>query len=294
MDPINQNPVVQTNGGSKKGLYILIGVLALIIIGFVVYAVSGSTRNVGVGGINAEVTKKLDGSTTVKSDYGTMTTGTNELPENWPSDAPTYKNATITASMALDPKYSGQEGSTVAFTTNDSLDSVISFYKSELVSKGWAMVGNSTTMGASTVLSARKDTRMLSVVITNGSKISVAVSISVMPDSLNKALNNQQSNQIPNPTSNDDQSKSVLSSMRAQAELYYDSNSNSYKGYCGSKGENGAYVLAIKLPQGSVYKCNDASTSWAAGVQIGIGAWCVDSSGFAGNTTSVPKATSCK
>jgi hypothetical protein len=89
--------------------------------------------------------------------------------------------------------------------------------------------------------------------------------------------------------------KSLLASMRAQAEIFYDSNSNSYKGFCTSRGQNGAYTLAVQLPNNTNYKCYDSNTSWAAGAQlIEKGYYCVDSTGFSDDTNSIAKSTSCK
>lgn len=88
--------------------------------------------------------------------------------------------------------------------------------------------------------------------------------------------------------------KSILSSMRAQAELYFDSSKYVYKGFCSSKGQYGAYNLAITLPENSVYKCNDSATSWAAGVKISNGGyWCSDSTGNSSESKTLPTGTSC-
>lgn len=293
MDPINQNPMNQPvqpvqvqHHSSKKGLYIIIAILVLIILAFLFRGSLGFTRSYNVAGINGEVTKNLDGTTTVKSDYGTMTTA-NTMPANWPSDAPTYKNATITSSMVIDPTYSGTSGSTLTFTTSDTPQTVVDFYKTQLAAEGWTVMGNGSTMGAMTVLSARKDSRMLSLGVTNGSKVNVTVSITTIP---NTTSNSQSA--ITGGT--DSQKKSILSEMRAQGELFYATNSNSYKGYCGSKGQNGAYQLAVKLPPGTNYKCNDSSSAWAAGADISAGgSWCVDASGYTGQAKSVPTGTSC-
>lgn len=262
----------QTSGGSKKGLYIVIGILVLVILGFLMRDSLGFTRKYEVGGMNGEVTKKIDGSTTVKSDYGTVT-NSNTVPENWPSDVPTYSNSTITGSVALDPTYSKISGTTLMFTTSDNVESVLAFYNKELIKNGWSITGSgSTTVGASTMLSAKKDSRMISLVITNGSKINVTLSVSNIP---NSAINT-----TPIAESKDSQLKSNLSNMRAQGELYYDKHSNSYKGFCNSIGMN--------------FTCNDTSASWSAGAQLTTGVWCVDSTGFTGSINSLPKGTSCK
>lgn len=190
MDPINQ-----TGGKSNKGLYIAIGVLVLILV--VVLLKGSMTQKVNVGGYNAEYSKNFDGSTTVKSDYGTVTTGGNRLPDNWPSDAPIYKNAVITNSVALDPTYTGTTGSNVMFTTTDSIPMITDFYKNELASNGWKVLNQGTTMGANTIISAMKDSRTFTAVIMNGSTIKVMVTIGSQATKSPTAPN-PQSTTIPN------------------------------------------------------------------------------------------------
>jgi len=87
--------------------------------------------------------------------------------------------------------------------------------------------------------------------------------------------------------------KSLHYSMRAQAESFYDSNNNSYKGFCTSKGGNGAYALAIQLPPNTVYKCGDSVTTWASWSKLSTGDYfCVDSRGTAAES-AIPQNTSC-
>ncbi len=89
--------------------------------------------------------------------------------------------------------------------------------------------------------------------------------------------------------------KSTLSSMRAQAELFYDNNGYSYKGFCSSKGQYGADILFKELPSNTTYKCNDSDMSWAAWSQLSTGEYlCVDSTGLSNSVTVLPKGTSCK
>jgi hypothetical protein len=166
MDPVEETSVVSSNGGSKKGLYIVIGILVLIILGFLFRDSLGFSRKVSVGGMEGQVTKKLDGSTTYTNDYGTITTGTNRLPDGWPSDAPMYKNATITGTVSSKMQ-TGLDGLSVTFTTTDSLQTVLDFYKKELVANGWTGVGQSTTMGNVTVLSSKKGNQIFGITVLN-------------------------------------------------------------------------------------------------------------------------------
>jgi hypothetical protein len=88
--------------------------------------------------------------------------------------------------------------------------------------------------------------------------------------------------------------KSILSSMRGTAELFYDTNKSIYKGFCVSKGEYGAYSLAIKLPKNTIYKCNDSNTEWAAWAKLPNDEyWCVDSAGLSESSKIIPKGTYC-
>jgi hypothetical protein len=92
----------------------------------------------------------------------------------------------------------------------------------------------------------------------------------------------------------DDLVKSILISMRSQSEVFYTGNKNAYKGFCVSKNNDGAYHLAITLPKGSIYKCNDSVTEWAAGVKLSDGKyWCNDSKNFNNYSSVIPKGTSC-
>ncbi len=103
---------------------------------------------------------------------------------------------------------------------------------------------------------------------------------------------------IPPPESGpanpeDAQKMSIHSTMRAQAEIFYEA-SNSYKGFCGSKGQYGAYVMAITLPKGTEYKCMDSATAWASWSKLSDGKYvCVDSTGAINSKASLPKGTFC-
>ncbi|MDE2030918.1 MAG: hypothetical protein KGI58_01510 [Patescibacteria group bacterium] len=83
--------------------------------------------------------------------------------------------------------------------------------------------------------------------------------------------------------SRDASMESIISNMRAQAELFYNAN-NTYKGFCTSRSQNGAYTLAVTLPQNTVYKCNDSSNEWASWAKLSTNSyWCADSTGFSGS-----------
>lgn len=165
MDPINQK-----SGGGNKMLYIIIGILLIIIIAFLMRGSFGS-RSMNINGMNVDVDKKMDGSTTIKSDYGTTTINQNKLPENWPKDVPVYSNATITTAGETSAQ-AGVEGMQVIFDTSDSVQAILDFYKNGLTSSGWTstLPGKAITgsqVGGMTVLSAKKDQRNINIGITS-------------------------------------------------------------------------------------------------------------------------------
>ncbi len=92
--------------------------------------------------------------------------------------------------------------------------------------------------------------------------------------------------------------QSELSNMRAQAELYYSNNSNSY----GSAATCSAGMFAAATPglatlvagaQGNAkggatgMNCQSASTTWAVAATTSSGVWCVDSTGKSASSTGI-------
>ena len=165
--PVKNN---QDNKSSKKGVYIIIGIVVIIIIGWV--AKSSMRAVTGV-----DVDRNFDGSATYSNDEGSVTVGSNKLPDNWPSDAPKYANATIQYSGSSNPQ-TGAEGASVMFLTSDSVQKVVDFYKRELVSNGWT-IEQTATVGPSTVLFAKKDDRTFGVYITDTGSGQVSVTIGI-------------------------------------------------------------------------------------------------------------------
>ncbi len=76
--------------------------------------------------------------------------------------------------------------------------------------------------------------------------------------------------------------KANLTNLRAQAELYYDSNGNSYAGVCtGAGGIASGHTAANSAGNGGGV-CNDSAAAWAADATYKSDAskfWCVDSTG---------------
>ncbi len=88
--------------------------------------------------------------------------------------------------------------------------------------------------------------------------------------------------------------KATLSSMRAQAELFYDSHSYSYSGFCLSKELKDARVY-VEQQGGTGFICKDSPTKYSIGTKFpqNSGNWCVDSTGASKATTTLPVGTAC-
>jgi hypothetical protein len=89
--------------------------------------------------------------------------------------------------------------------------------------------------------------------------------------------------------------KADLSNLRAQAELFYDSNNfNTYSGFCTSK-ELKTARKNIEDNGGTGFVCKDGTTKYAIGVKLPStpGYWCVDSTGVSNATTTLPISTVC-
>lgn len=114
-------------------------------------------------GDDAEVEMNDDGTMEVRTDEGTAMLG-DELPKDWPEDAPIYAGATIEYSATVNP-VSGESGSAVVFSTDAKASDVEAYYQKELVAEGWKM---EATMqgGGTTILSATKGARTISLAIT--------------------------------------------------------------------------------------------------------------------------------
>ena len=163
----------QVSSPSKKKLYlIIIGIIAILLVGWL------SMKGVGPSITGVDVDRNINGSTTYSNDEGSVTVGGNKMPDDWPGDAPKYENASIQYSGSSNPQ-TGEAGSTVSFTTSDSAEIVVNFYKKELTSNGWT-VEQTATMGASTILAAKKDTRTFAVYIIDSGNGQVSVTASVV------------------------------------------------------------------------------------------------------------------
>lgn len=161
-----EQDTAQTVSGPKKSKKGLIIVIIIVLLGIWLL-----TR--GRGGIVApgvDVDRNLDGSATYSNNEGSVTVGGGSLPDNWPSDAPTYADAKIQYSGSSNPQ-TGEKGAVVMFTTSDSATKVADFYKKELASSGWTIEGTANINGA-TVISAKKDSRTFGAQIVEANGLS--------------------------------------------------------------------------------------------------------------------------
>jgi prepilin-type N-terminal cleavage/methylation domain-containing protein len=99
----------------------------------------------------------------------------------------------------------------------------------------------------------------------------------------------------------DASAKGSMSSIRAAAEIYYDTNNVSYDGVCNDTDVLGL-IAAAERQTSATAECNSDPESFAATIELNTNAFfCVDSTGFAGDfdalgnaVTSQGGATSCQ
>jgi|SRR3989344_2988291 len=181
MDNIPEAP----KSGKKTLWIVLLVILVLLIIGgFVVTRVIGA---IGRKVIETAIEKGTEGDAdvnfsngevTIQSDKGSVTYGSTKLPDDWPADVPVYPSAMIGFSGSSLGTEDTKMTAMIQSVTEDSVESVMNFYKKEIVSKGWKITGTQATAGTSVIV-AEKDTRALAIqVVTDGSSGS-SITISV-------------------------------------------------------------------------------------------------------------------
>lgn len=106
-----------------------------------------------------------DGTVHVETSEGTYDAGSNTLPTDWPSDAPTYPGAEIQYSASMNPT-TGKQGAMVVLQTSESAEKVLAYYKTQLQSQGWSIEGTMSA-GGSTTLAAKKGERVLSLIVSD-------------------------------------------------------------------------------------------------------------------------------
>ena len=82
--------------------------------------------------------------------------------------------------------------------------------------------------------------------------------------------------------------KSDINNARAQAELFYSDNSNSYSGVCGNSTTGIGKMVAGAQSKSSAVTCHNLDTGWALSAKLKSSSnfYCVDSSGAAKETSS--------
>ncbi len=85
--------------------------------------------------------------------------------------------------------------------------------------------------------------------------------------------------------------KSTINNTRAEAELYYDGNSNSYANLCGTLTDASNAVNSA----GGSWSCSAAAEAYRISSQLkgSTDYYCVDSTGDARTVTSAPSGNSC-
>jgi hypothetical protein len=127
--------------------------------------------------------KNLDtknGQMTITGKDGTtVSIGQNKLPADFPKDVPQYPGAAVAGSVSGTDKTSGS-GTFVTFTTSDAATKVADFYKKEIAGQGWA-IQNTMNSNDTTIFTAEKDTRSLSVSVTpdtsSGGKTTITITV---------------------------------------------------------------------------------------------------------------------
>lgn len=145
------------------------GVVSILAIWLVMQTMSGFMGRKMVESIiersadgEADVDMNSDGTMDVTTKEGTFSTG-NSVPKEWPKDVPTYAGASVTYSASANQN-EGKSGMALILATDDSSAEVKTFYETKLKAEGWTLT-NTLQGGGSTIITAEKDGRQLSLVI---------------------------------------------------------------------------------------------------------------------------------
>ena len=97
-----------------------------------------------------------------------------------------------------------------------------------------------------------------------------------------------------NVAENDASIKGQMTSLRANAEIYFDQNSN-YDGFCIKPDiQAGEMMMGIRDFSEGVFRCEDEPNAYAISTQLKDKTYfCVDSTGFAGTSTNMISGTVC-
>lgn len=157
-----QTPPPASEGQKKalKIILIVVGVFVLLaILGVALLGVFGAKigKEIVEEATNTEISQD-DGSYKVETEDGSLEFGSAEIPEDFPQSVAIYTPSTATTSSSMGT----QDGNTwtVGFTTQDSVDQVYDFYKSELTVSGWEQQSTYQSGGAKTFSSTNEGEKL--------------------------------------------------------------------------------------------------------------------------------------
>ncbi|MSR67833.1 hypothetical protein EXS65_03360 [Candidatus Peribacteria bacterium] len=129
-------------------------------------------------GSSNDVDVNLDGSMDNETEEGTAKIGAQDMPSDWPEDAPgAYPGSTVSYSASMDPE-TGKPDMAIVSTTADNTATVTTHYKTELAAKGWT-VGTRMEGAGTSIFSATKDTRTMSLLITGTGQGQTTVTMAI-------------------------------------------------------------------------------------------------------------------
>jgi len=172
MDPQNPSPFspspLQNEPQKSKALYYVIGAIILVIIvGWIGSSIAGYIMRKGIetaiqASTGVKTTINSDGTGTYSNSQGSLTVSKNTMPASWPSDAPgQYPGSTISFAGAANQS-AGKAEAEVSMNTNDSSDTVVSYYKNALAADGWTIV-QSGVYGPQNVIAAKKGASQMEI-----------------------------------------------------------------------------------------------------------------------------------
>lgn len=139
---------------------ILFGVLIIAVMVFV-----GCGEKIAEKAIEKGTGVDLDNNKiTINDSSGNTFTQKNseELPSDYPENAPYYESGNLTSTSVLD--FQDEKSYFLLIKTSDEIDSIISYYKEKLAAESWTIVLESQTDFNSQIL-AEKDSMTLSMSI---------------------------------------------------------------------------------------------------------------------------------
>jgi len=172
--PAVETTVTPKKSGGKSPVVLILGILLVVCllvlccggVYFGITAVANGASGSLSNSLSDLATKGAEKAVeeAIKSEGGTDTNvsfGSNaKLPENFPSDVPVFTPSSVLTSYSS--KEGGKTNYSVTLTTkNTTVDTVLSFYKTQLVSNGWDITTESDFFLKSLI--AEKDGRDLTV-----------------------------------------------------------------------------------------------------------------------------------